>query len=377
MNPHNDRDRVGYLRGLADAVRALVAVARARAADLRALRQVPHQLGSAKAEVLLDRDAELDSLSQAARAQFRDAVAGRWADRAGQSGRAAVAARAQQMAADALEAYRCAVHTPASWNREPRSLARSDVVSDVTEHASAEHGSVTDDSDSDSDERGSDGSGSGSGGIGVDDDSVPPWETDAAVVVPGRSAPLANWPLWQDAQRVRDPDLAEFAGVVDEVVADAGDSDEWGRWFDENDSLTMIVDDVLEDRRRDTEYGAGGNGLLDTDDRADSATDLDDAGPPHTEPVAEPGVHDTDGEPTQEQAAGPVVVPDPLEQARRTLEEIAGDLERDRWANDPWYGDRGDSAPGCDVLGDQGDGYGHDPDDDGDSDRYDDGRDPW
>ncbi|MFE7200677.1 hypothetical protein ACFU8R_10420 [Pseudonocardia alni] len=377
MNPHNDRNRMGYLRGLADAVRALVAVARAREADLRALRQVPHRLGSAKAEVLLDRDAELDSLSQAARAQFRDAVAGRRADRAGQSGRAAVAARAQQMAADALETYRCAVHTPASWNREPRSLSRSDAVSDVTEHASAADARATGDSDSDCDsgDRGSDGSGSGDGGIGVDDDSVPPWQDDAAAVALDRSVPLANWPRWQDAQRVRDPDLVEFAGVVDEVVADAEDSDEWGRWFDENDSLTLIVDDVLEDRRRDTEYGAAGNGLLDTDDRADSATDLDDAGPPHEDPVPETDAHHPDGA-AEAEPASPVVVPDPLEQARQVLIGIAADLEHDRWDHDPWGRDRGDSTSGRDVLGDQGEGHGHDPDDN-DSDRYDDGRDPW
>jgi hypothetical protein len=371
MNSHNDRNRVGYLRGIADAVRALVAVARAREADLRALRQVPHQLGSAKAEVLLDRSAELDSLSQAARAQFRDAVAGRWADRAGQSGRAAVAARAQQMAADALDTYRCAVHTPASWNREPRSLSRSDAVSDGTEHASVEDARATGDSDTDSNYRGSDGSGSGGGGIGTDDDSIPPWETDAPAVVPDRSAPLANWPLWQDPQRVRDPDLVEFSAVVDEVVADADDSDEWVRWFDENDSLTMIVDDVLEDRRRDTDYSAAGNGLLDTDDRADSATDLDDAGPPHEDLVPETDAHHPGGA-AEADPASRVVVPDPLEQARQVLIGIAADLEHDRW-DDPWGRDRGDSRSGRDVLGDQGEGHGHDPDDN-DSDRYDGGR---
>ena len=363
MNPRHDQERVGYLRGIAGAVHGLVAVARAREADLRALRQVPHQLGSAKAEVLLDRAAELNSLSQTARAQLRNAVAGR-PDRTGQRGQAAVAARAQQMAADALETYRHAARTPASWNREPRSNPSADTASDDTDHATADDARATRGRDWASDDSGSNGA-----RTGTDDDLLPRWDTDAAAVAPDRAASLANWPLWQDAQRVRDPDLVEFSGVVDEVVADAPDSDEWGRWFDENDSLTLIVEDVLEDRRRDTEYGAAGHDLLDTDDGADSATDLN-AELPHEDPVAEPSVPDTACGTDEDAPASPAVVPDPLEQARQALDGIAADLARDPWDSDPWGCDRGDSAADRDV-------FGHDPDD-GDNDRYDDGRaDPW
>ncbi|SFN30106.1 hypothetical protein SAMN05216207_101225 [Pseudonocardia ammonioxydans] len=366
MNPRHDRERVGYLRGIADTVRGLVAVARARKADLRALRQVPHQLKSAKAEVLLDRAAELDSLSRTARAQFRNAVVGRSADHAGQRGRAAVAARAAQMADDALEAYRHAAGTPASWNREPRSHPRADAASDDTDRVTADADRATRGRDSASNDRDSD-----EAGTGLDDDPGPPWETDAAAVVPDRATPLANWPLWQDAQRVRDPDLVAFSAVVDEVVADAPDSAEWGRWFDENDSLAMLVEDVLEDRRRDTEYRVVGDNGLDTDDRADSVTDLD-AGPRHEDPVAEPTIDDTAGGTDEEAPASPAVVPDPLEQARHALDGIAADLARDRWDSDPRGCDRGDSAA-------DRDGSGHDPDD-GDHGRYDgdDGRaDPW
>ena len=368
MNPRHDGERVGYLRGVADAVRGLVAVARAREADLRALRQVPHQLGSAKAEVLLDRAAELESLSQSARAQLRNAVTGRCADRAGQRNRAAVTAWARQMAADALETYRHATHTPASWSREPRSTPRVGAASGDADRALADADRATRGRGYASDEGSSD-----DAGTGTEDDPGPPWEHDAAAVAPDRAAPLANWPLWQDARRVRDPDLVEFSAVVDEVVADAPDSGEWGRWFDENDSLTLIVEDVLEDRRRDTDYGVAEPDGLDTDDRAESVTDLDEAGPPHEDPVAEPSVDYIAGGVDEDAPASPAVVPDALEQARQTLDGIAADLARDPWDGDPWGCDRGDSAVDRDVLG-----HGHDPDA-GDNDRYDDdGRaDPW
>lgn len=136
---------------------------------------------------------------------------------------------------------------------------------------------------------------------------------------------LANWPQYQDAHRIRDPDLDVLAQALDEITA--GERERWEAEFDEADGLDLIATDVHDDHHRDREsdYRAG-------DSDEDSPVDDPDEPPP---PAA-----DTDSRAAAD--GGVQQVPDPLEQARRALAEVRLDLieEADQSGDDGSGGGR-------------------------------------
>ncbi|KAA1014038.1 hypothetical protein FVA95_26560 [Pseudonocardia sp. EV170527-09] len=144
---------------------------------------------------------------------------------------------------------------------------------------------------------------------------------------------LANWPQYQDAHRIRDPDLDVLAQALDEITA--GKRERWEAEFDEADDLDLIVTDVHDDHHRDREsdYRADdgdADGDQGSDEGGDEDTPVDDPGEPP------PPAADTD---SRAGADGAVQeVPDPLEQARRALAEVRLDLIEDAEQNDDGSG---------------------------------------
>lgn len=146
----------------------------------------------------------------------------------------------------------------------------------------------------------------------------------------------AGWPLWQDAQRLRDPDLDGLAEVLVEITAA-----ERGRWeaaFDETDELDWIVAGIDDERDR-RQWQAETDGQPEELD--DSSSEDDPPAPPLNDTVDpswpdEAGVGDRGDE---GRAGG--LVPDPLEQARQALAAVRLDLFDDAdetgcGREDPW-----------------------------------------
>lgn len=132
---------------------------------------------------------------------------------------------------------------------------------------------------------------------------------------------LANWPQYQDAHRIRDPDLDALAQALDEITA--GERERWEAEFDEADDLDLIVTDVHDDHHRDREsdYRADdgdADGDQDSDEGGDEDIPVDDPDEPP------PPAVDTDSRAGAD--GGVQEVPDPLEQARRALAEVRLDL---------------------------------------------------
>lgn len=124
---------------------------------------------------------------------------------------------------------------------------------------------------------------------------------------------LANWPQYQDAHRIRDPDLDVLAQALDEITA--GERERWEAEFGEADDLDLIVTDVHDDHHRDRE----------SDHRAgDSDQDSDEEAPVDDPDEPSPPAADTDSRAAAD--GGVQQVPDPLEQARRALAEVRLDL---------------------------------------------------
>lgn len=138
---------------------------------------------------------------------------------------------------------------------------------------------------------------------------------------------LANWPQYQDAHRIRDPDLDALAEALDEITA--GERERWEAEFDEADDLDLIVTDVHDDQHRDRE----------SDYRADDGTGDSDQDSPVDDPdEPPPPAADTDSRADAD--GGVQEVPDPLEQARRALAEVRLDLIEEADQNDDGGGAR-------------------------------------
>ncbi|MBN9738076.1 MULTISPECIES: hypothetical protein [unclassified Pseudonocardia] len=148
---------------------------------------------------------------------------------------------------------------------------------------------------------------------------------------------VASWPPWQDAQRLRDPDLDGLAEVLEEITA--AERERWEAAFDEADELDWIVAGVDDERDRQ-QWQTETDGQPDELD--DSSSEDDPPGPSPDDRV-DPSRPDeaAAGDRGDEGGAGGLV-PDPLEQARQALAAVRLDLLDDAdetgrgWCEDPW-----------------------------------------
>ena len=144
----------------------------------------------------------------------------------------------------------------------------------------------------------------------------------AEVEVAGEAEqPVSSWPLWQDAQRLRDPDLDGLAEVLEKITAA-----ERGRWevaFDETDELDWIVAGVDDERDRQ-------QWQAETDGQPAELDDLfsedDPPAPPLNDTVDSSWPDEAGAGDRGDEGGAGGLVPDPLEQARQALAAIRLDL---------------------------------------------------
>ncbi|BBG03926.1 MULTISPECIES: hypothetical protein [Pseudonocardia] len=152
----------------------------------------------------------------------------------------------------------------------------------------------------------------------------------------GAEPVVASSPPWQDAQRLRDPDLDRLAEVLEEITA--AERERWKAAFDEADELDWIVAGVDDERDR-RQWQIETDGQPDELDDTRSDDDPPDPGPSDEADPTRPD--DAAVSDRGDEGAGGLV-PDPLEQARQALAAVRQDLLDDAdetgrgWCEDPW-----------------------------------------
>ncbi|MEV1292747.1 hypothetical protein [Pseudonocardia sp. NPDC049635] len=248
-------------------------------------------------DVVGERTARLSEMVDESLAGLRSAVWGRRVDSA------ALIARARELSATAASAYRLDPITASDGDRS----AGPD--SEQTDTAGNEPGGAT----------ATDQGAEDTGLAGPVEDTPPERPRAAAAERDGVEPVVASWPPWQDAQRMRDPDLDVVEAVLEEVTAT--DPERWRREFAQADELTEIAENVADERDRPQPHDPTRD-IPGTDFAADS-DGPDDVGPG----VGDQGDTDGSGDDSGDDGVRSLgEVPDPLEQARQALAAVRLDL---------------------------------------------------